>query len=182
MNFGFLPVAWLRNMVLSYNFSITRSQTNIIIAKTVEDTTYTPPSGTPGTPRYKPEKYNILQNSDAELVTRNSENQPELYGNVALGYDIAGFSGRISVFYQGKYTRQYSVYGTSDAIIDAFTKWDLALKQQITPTISLFLNVNNIFNKQETRSRLNKIYDWGYLPRQAELYGTTIDFAVRVLL
>jgi outer membrane receptor protein involved in Fe transport len=182
MNFGFLPVPWLRNFVLSYNLSVTRSQTNIIIGQTVEDTTYTPPSGTPGTPRYKPEKYNYLQNSEPVLVTRNSENQPEVYGNVALGYDIGGFSARVSVYYQGKYTSQYSAFGTSDGIVDEFTKWDLALKQQVTSNIALFLNVNNIFNKEETRSRLNKIYDWGYLPRTAELYGTSVDLAVRILL
>ncbi len=182
MNFGFLPVSWLRNVVLSYNFSITRSQTNIIIGRTVEDTTYTPPSGTPGTPRYKPEKYNYLQNSEPVLVTRNSENQPEIYGNVALGYDIGDFSARLSVYYQGRYTSQYSAFGTSDGIVDEFTKWDLALKQQVTSNIALFLNVNNIFNKEETRSRLNNVFDWGYLPRTAELYGTSVDLAVRVLL
>jgi TonB-dependent receptor len=182
MNFGFLPVSWLKNITLSYNLSITRSQTNIIIGKSVIDTVYVPASGVPGTPRFRPDTTSLLTDGVAVLETRQSEDQPELYGNVALGYDIGGFSARISVFYQSRYTRQYSANGTSDAIVNAFAKWDLAFKQKISPTISLFLNVNNFTSRQETTSRLNKLFDWGYLPRTAELYGATVDFGVRLSL
>jgi TonB-dependent receptor len=182
MNFGFLPVTWLQKITLSYNVSITRSQTNIIVGKSVNDTVYVPASGTPGTPRYKPDTTALLSDGIAVLEKRDSEDQPKLYGNVALGYDIGGFSARVSFFYQSRYTRQYSANGTADAIVNAFAKWDLALKQQLIPAVALFLNVNNFTNRQETTSRFNSVFDWGYLPRTAELYGTTVEFGVRLLL
>jgi hypothetical protein len=182
MNFGFLPVTWLQKITLSYNVSITRSQTNIIVGKSVIDTVYIPASGTPGTPRYKPDTTALLSDGIAVLEKRDSEDQPKLYGNVALGYDIGGFSARVSFFYQSRYTRQYSADGTSDAIVNAFAKWDLALKQQIIPAVALFLNVNNFTNRQESTSRFNSVFDWGYLPRTAELYGATVEIGVRLLL
>jgi TonB-dependent receptor len=176
MNFGFLPVSWLRNIILSYNLSITRSETNILVSQRTTDSVYSvsgrPPVG----------HVNLYPGSIAKLVTVRFEDQPELYGNASLGYDIGGFSARISVFYQGRYTRQFSFDGTSDNIVDEFTKWDLALKQQLTSHIALFLNVENLFNKSDSRSRLNNIFDWGYLPSSSDSYGTTLDLGVRLSL
>jgi TonB-dependent receptor len=175
INFGFLP-GYLRNITLSYNVSITRSETYIIQSESRQDSVWqvNPRTGegkwVPGTP------YNIPV--DAK---RESENQPELYGNVALGYDIGGFSGRLSVFHQGEYVQQYSTNGTNDIHVDSFTKWDLALKQEISKNISLFLNVNNLTNKQETTSRINTVTSW-HLIRTADLYGTTADLGVRITL
>jgi TonB-dependent receptor len=175
MNFGFLP-GYLRNITLSYNVSITRSETYIIQSESRQDSVFqiNPRTGegkwVPGTP------YNI-----AVDVKRQSENQPKLYGNAALGYDIGGFSARVSVFYQGEYVQQYSTDGQSDMHVDSFTKWDLALKQEILRNVSLFLNVNNFTNRQESTSRINTVRDW-HLARTADLYGTTADFGVRISL
>lgn len=175
MNFGFLP-GYLRNVTLSYNVSVTRSETHIIQSESRQDSvlTFNPRDGKwymkPGTP------YNI-----AIDVKRQSENQPELYGNVALGYDIGGFSARLSVFYQGEYVQQYSSNGTTDNHVDSFTRWDLALKQEVSKNISLFLNINNLTNRQETSSRVNTVMDWR-LDRTAELYGATADLGVRISL
>jgi TonB-dependent receptor len=178
VNFGFLPVSWLQNVVLSYNISITRSRTDILFNQSVVDSGYVPATIRPA----RPESYNLYTDNVPIFVTRQSENQPEVYANVVLGYDFSGFSARVSVFYQDRYTRQYSANGTADVVVDAFTKWDLALKQQVTGNLALFLNVNNIFNKKETTSRLNNIFDWGSLPRTAELYGASIDFGARISL
>ena len=177
INFMFLPVSWLQNVTLSYNLSFARSRTNILVGTEVVDTTYTP--GTTGA-HGKPPKLNFLEDGVPIWQTHQSEDQPTFYMNVALGYDIKGFSIRLSVYHQAQYTAQYSAAGTSDAIVDPFTKWDLAVRQQISSTISLFANVNNIFNKQETTSRYNNLFNWGYLPKTAELYGTSVDFGVRV--
>ena len=114
-------------------------------------------------------------------LKRESEGQPNFYGNAALGYDIGGFSGRVSVFFQGQYIQSYSQDGQADVYVDPFTKWDLALKQKINETFSLILNVNNLTNRQETTSFKNNITPW-QIPRTAELYGTTVDFGVRVSL
>jgi TonB-dependent receptor len=173
LNFGFLP-GYLKNITLSYNGSITRSETYIIQSESRQDSVFqvNPRTGqgkwVPGTP------YNIPVE-----VKRQSENQPKLFGNVALGYDIGGFSARVSVFYQGEYVQQYSTDGQNDVHVNSFTKWDLALKHEISKNVSVFLNLNNFTNKQEGTSRINTVRDW-HLPRTAELYGTTVNFGVRL--
>ena len=80
-----------KNVVLSYNASIVRSETSLIGAKT--DTTFTIIGGIPF-PSYTDHAIEYKQ---------QLEEQPEFFGNIALGYDIAGFSGRISVFHQSEY-------------------------------------------------------------------------------
>ena len=178
MNFNMLPYAWLRNFSLSYNVSITRSETNIIVSKTVPDSVWvnaTPPFA------LHPAHW---QEEDAQipvLVKRKSEDQPELYANISLGYDLGGFSSRISMFYQDKFTQTYSTDGTGDVVVDSFTKIDLSLKQQIVDGVDLILNVNNLTSKKDAASQVNHVMGWN-LPRTAELYGTTVDFGVRLSL
>ena len=175
MNFGFLPVSWLKPVTLSYNFSITRSRTEVLLSRTVKDTSYNPTA-----PLAR--RYSYLTGSEAIFETRDSEDQPEFYANFVLGYDIGGLSARLSYYYQDKYTSAYSTDGTNDGIVDAFSKLDLSLKYEVTPNVSVFINTNNLLNRFESTSRYNKVFAWGYIPRSAELYGTTADLGVRVTL
>ena len=180
MNFSSLPIpAFLRNITLSYNVSITRSETNVVLGYTQVDTTqeFRVRPGTSDTSWVTRITNTLL----AKSITRQSEGQPKLYCNAALGYDIGGFSARLSVFYQDEYVRQYSANGNADIIVNSFTKWDLAFKQEVTKYLSLFLNINNLTNIQESTLRRNNIMIWN-LPRTAELYGTTVDFGVRLSL
>ncbi|HLP16762.1 MAG TPA: TonB-dependent receptor [Bacteroidota bacterium] len=170
MNFGFLP-GLLSNFTLSYNVSLTRSETYIIGSETITraDTTYV---------RGQP----ILTYTNFHIPVefkRESEGQPKLYGNAALGYDIGDFSARLSVFYQDEYVQQYSQDGQADVIVNSFTKMDLAFKQKVSEQISVMLNINNITNKEETISFRNNVSSW-LVPRTAELYGLTADFGVRI--
>ena len=188
MNFRFIPVKWLQNFVLTYNISIARSETNVYKETSSVDTVYTP--AIMGTDKFgrpievSPENYNGITVHYGTLLKKPMEDQPQFTSNVSLGYDVEnwGSSVRISMFYQSKYTRTYSADGTSDGIIGEFIKWDLSVKQQVTSNISLMLNVDNIFNRTETRFRYNNIFDWGYLPTASSSYGTTVDFGVLVSL
>ncbi|OYV84970.1 MAG: hypothetical protein B7Z63_06150, partial [Ignavibacteriae bacterium 37-53-5] len=155
---------------------LTRSETFIIQSETRVDSVWSvnPHTGEGrwvlGTP------YNVPVEAK-----RQSENQPTLYGNAALGYDIGGFSARLSVFYQGQYVQQYSPDGVNDIRVDPFTKLDLALRYQISSMLSVFFNVNNITNTMETTSRANTVMGWNIV-RAAELYGTTADAGLRITL
>ncbi len=182
LNFRFLPVKWLQNFTLTYNIQIARSETYFFMEKAVVDTQFNAAQYNAKGKLTQDSSYTSYLDHTVILVKKPMEDQPQLYGNAALGYDIGGFSARISVFYQGRYTRLYSVDGTSDAIVGEFIKWDLALKEQVTQKISLVLNIDNLFNKPETRYRYNNMFNWGYLPTQSYLYGRTLDFGVRVLL
>jgi outer membrane receptor protein involved in Fe transport len=63
---------------------------------------------------------------------------------------------------------------------------DLAIKQQITKTVSLFLNVNNLTDRSEKTTNENaysnaNINTW-VNPDTEQLYGRTIDLGLRVSL
>jgi len=172
INFSFLP-GYLKNITLSYNLSLTRSQTYIIQTQTqVETVTVI----VRGVPRQQVETYNVAIDSK-----RVSEDQPYLYGNAALGYDIGGFSARVSLFYQGDYVQQYTPFDQTDIHVKSYTKWDLALRQQLSPMFSLFLNIDNLTNIRERTSIMDVPMNWD-LMRTEEVYGTSAEFGVRVTI
>jgi hypothetical protein len=167
-NLRFLP-GLLSNIVLSYNLSIVRSETWVLSYRT--DTTYSikPPIPFP-LPNYKTRLIEAKQ---------KLEGQPELFGNVALGYDLGGFSGRISVFFQGEYNRSYSAGRLNDPVVKDFSRWDLSLRQRITPNISVFFNMNNFTGVQEEVYTTDRVNDWEVL-QSSQQYGLTADLGVRV--
>ncbi len=172
MNFNFLP-GYFQYFSLSYNFSLTRSETYIIrgVNKTRVDSTFFRGQWITTTLNY----------NAAENVKTKTEGQPKFYGNASLGYDIWGFSVRLSVFYNDEFTRTYSTDGQTDVVVDSYTKWDLALKQILTSNISLFLNINNLTNKSDNTSQVNNPMGY-HIIRTEELYGTTADLGVRISL
>ncbi len=166
INFTWLP-GLLKNFVLGYNFSMVKSETSLIGSE--RDTTYVtdPILGIPLP------KYEIIVNSYKQRL----ESQPEFFGNISVGYDIGGFSGRLSLFHQSEYYRTYSPSGRSDRIVGAFTRLDLVLKQKITDDITVLCNVNNLTNIKEENLLENR--EDGYkIPRSAERYGITVEAGI----
>jgi TonB-dependent receptor len=178
MNFSFLPVSWLRNIVLSYNLTFTRSETNILVATTQRDSVI----------NFEARRGVVIRTIKyptgyyAQWAKSTIENQPKFYGNIALGYDIGGLSARFSLFYNGLYLRQASGLGTADNYTNEFIKCDLSVKYQLNTLLAFMLNVNNIFNRQDVNSQYNQHYDWGYIPTSQDLYGASVDFGVRLNL
>lgn len=170
MNFSFLP-GLLRNVVLSYNASIVRSETHIIGTE-IDTVEYY----VPGIP-YPFYRY------DERIVDRKQqlENQPEFYGNISLGYDIGGFSGRLSLFHQSEYNVSFTPSGRGDIVANPFTRIDLAMRQRITGYLSLLLNVNNLTNVREGNSLYDRVNGYKIL-NTSERYGITADFGVIVEL
>lgn len=176
MNFRFLP-GFLNNIVLSYNASIVRSETYVISTDTFtvfikQPTGFPPPFDSISIP--------ITNNKIVERKQK-LEGQPEFYGNISLGYDIGGFSARISLFHQSEYNLSFSASGTTDQVINSFTRIDLALKHQLTDYVSLMLNFNNLTNIEESNSIFNRSTGWKIL-NTSEKYGLTADLGVRITL
>jgi outer membrane receptor protein involved in Fe transport len=167
-NLGFLP-GLLSNIVLSYNLSIVRSETWVLGYKV--DTTY---AIIPPIPFPLPQYTSRLIESKQKL-----EGQPEMFGNVALGYDLGGFSGRISVFFQGEYNRSYSAGRMGDPVVRDFSRWDLSLRQRVTPNISVFFNLNNFTSVEEEVYTTNRVDNWEVL-QSSQKYGLSGDLGVRV--
>ena len=168
VNFNFLP-GLLKNIVLSYNASVVRSESYIWTAR-LDSVFYDPPGPIKGSWK----KYNVLAEAKRKL-----ENMPEFFGNIALGYDIGRFSGRVSLYHMGEHNVSYSASGLSDVVTNAYTRIDLAVKQGLTKNIALFLNVNNLTDVEEGNSIRNRVFN-RILFNQSEKYGTTADFGVTV--
>ncbi len=125
--------------MLSYNFSISHTETYTPNITTRKDTIQLP-----GAPFPTIKTTTIYY----EQKTRIGDS-PEFFCNVSLGYDIAGFSGRISYFYQGEYYNTFSNFSVSNGIQKKFGRVDISLKQEIIENLSLGLNVNNLTNSKE---------------------------------
>jgi len=168
-NFLFLPGV-LRNLVLTYNLSFIRSETYIPGTQTEEYCEEILPGICVPKLRY-------------HFVERKHklERQPDFLSNVAIGYDYRGFSARLSMFHQGEFNTRFSPNGRDDRVVKSFTRWDLALRQQIRPNLYVLLNVNNLTNVEEGTIVLNRVQGWR-LPNDREIYGTTVDFGLRLVL
>ncbi len=166
---NFLP-GLLSNLVLSYNFSLIRSETFVL--SYVIDTSYITIPGFPPLPQYK----SRLVESKQKL-----EGQPEFFGNAALGYDIGGFSARVSVFHQGEFNRSYSAGRLNDPVVQSFTRWDLSVKQRLTEHITVFLNLNNLTSVEEDVFTANQVHNWDVL-QSSQRYGLTGDLGIRLEL
>jgi TonB-dependent receptor len=164
INFTFLP-GLLKNIVLSYNASIVRSEAFIYASK-IDSVYYDPPGPIP--PTWK--KFTTLTEKKETL-----EGMPEFFGNISLGYDIGGFSGRISLFHKGEHNISFSASGLSDRVNTKFTRIDISLKQKVTDFLALTMNINNITNVEDASSIFNRTFD-RKLFDQSEKYGLAVDF------
>jgi len=112
--------------------------------------------------------------------------QADLIANVNLGYELGGFSGRISAIHQtaalspgnagiGRSGAGVGRIPALDFFDDSFWRFDLALKQKLDQKgrYTLLFNMNNISNAPErallgTRSLL----------QEEEFFGFTMDFGL----
>ena len=169
-NLSFLP-GYLQFLVLSYNFSIIRSETHLVA--TVIDTGWIITHSEFGditTPTYS--------NRIVDRVQK-LESQPEFFGNVALGIDLGDFSARLSVFYQGEFNRTFSSGGLTDGLTGKYTRLDLTVKQRLSDNISLLASISNLLDVQEDTYTTNRVYNWTRL-NTSQRYGLTADFGVRI--
>jgi TonB-dependent receptor len=101
--------------------------------------------------------------------------QPDDILNLTLGYDIGGFSARLSFLYQDNVFRQAHItYQELDSYTAAYYRWDFTAYQKLPwyhGRLQLFLNINNISNRpdREFTSVLEKLSLVSYYGRTADL-------------
>jgi len=103
---------------------------------------------------------------------------PTMIANVALGYELGGFSGRISAYYQDKtITTAQASNKSEDRDKDALLRLDMQLSQKLkkVPGLVFYLNINNITNNTD---RVIMTYHPEKLARE-EVYGISGDIGVR---
>ncbi len=112
--------------------------------------------------------------------------QADLIANLSLGYEIGGFSGRVTMTYQGEVLSPGNpgVGRTGsgvqripelDFFDDEFTRFDLAFRQRLDKQgrWTLLFNVNNLTNTPE-----RSIQGAAQLLQEEEFFGATADFGV----
>ncbi len=70
--------------------------------------------------------------------------QAEQILNISLGYDVGGFSSRVSILYQGKSLESVGVLKEEDDWDDDFWRWDASAKYKLHDWISFNLNLSHI--------------------------------------
>ena len=101
-------------------------------------------------------------------------NQAENIANFSLGYDLGGFSGRVSMLLQGESLSGIGSVPELDRFTGTYVRWDLSLKQQITPRASIYFNANNLSDRPDESFQVIEGF-----PTAQENYGLTIDLGVR---
>ena len=128
-NFRYLP-GLLKNIVLNYNFTFLRSENWVMDVFKIATTT----------------AENLI-----EYKKQPMDNVPNFFANIILGYDIMGFSFRLSYFYQDKYPIIYD-YILNKIYQNKLSRIDITVRQKILENISVVFNLNNITNLQEESS------------------------------
>jgi len=144
-NFKYLPNPF-KGIVLSANMTFMNSETKY--QSTLIKRVANPNFGQPGEPRA------IFINQDTTYTDRLLK-QPDFLVNISIGYDIKGFSARISYSYMGNILTmpQYRIDGADKESTLAFARWDLQVKQKIGKKISIYASVENIFNEADKAVR-----------------------------
>ncbi|MCP4314231.1 MAG: TonB-dependent receptor [Bacteroidetes bacterium] len=158
-NFNFLPYP-LNGLILSLNYARLFSETTVQNAlKFKEVIGVDPMTGVPIMQTVVEESYRTLAMPDQT---------PHIF-NASLGYDYKGFSSRISFIYQGLRITSVSNKGLDDYNLDTY-QMDVSLKQKFGKRLSVYLNLNNLFN---LRKDIDYSYDI-YYKTSEEQWGMTV--------
>jgi TonB-dependent receptor len=84
-----------------------------------------------------------------EFRSGRAPRQANLISNISIGYEVKGFSGRVSLVYQGDTFTALGTRSSLDSYQLGNTRVDLAAKQRIHKNWKLFLNCNNLTNAAE---------------------------------
>ena len=160
-HFYYLP-SFLKGIVLSVNYTHINSQTSYPFQTSVKN----------GTGPFAQTVF-----VDSTRVGR-MPNQPDDVFNLTIGYDIGGFSARLSFVYQDNVlTGINRTFDELDSYTDAYQRWDFTAYQQLPwlkRRLQLYLNANNITNAPDRAftSELEKL-------SSLEYYGRTMDIGLR---
>jgi outer membrane receptor protein involved in Fe transport len=154
-NLFFLP-GLLKNFVINTNFTLIQSESQLFSSERVLDEDTWQMSTVTG------------------LRSGPMPQQPNYIVNVTLGYDIGGFSGRISMFSQGRTLNGVGKLAPFDTYIDPFTRFDLSLKYSLNDHLTFLFNGTNIFNEPDAHYQSDTPKY-----RLLEYYGSMWDFGVQ---
>lgn len=75
--------------------------------------------------------------------------QANFISNISIGYEVGGFSGRVSMVYQGDTSSEIGPVPALDSYTGRNTRFDLALRQKVSKKLRVYFNWNNFTNAAE---------------------------------
>ncbi len=166
-HFWYMPFP-LNNVILSVNYSHIHSYTDY--PRTIVRTALTDSikRGPIWIPIYSPVRIDTVQR--APLL-----NQPDNIANISIGYDIGGFSARLSWVYYGRILSSKATRPEQDGFKNKFYRLDFQVRQKFPiKGLELVLDGNNLNDIQEQSRYRASIY-----PTRLENYGWTADIGLR---
>ncbi|NOY61119.1 MAG: TonB-dependent receptor [Calditrichaeota bacterium] len=162
-HFWYLPSP-LNGLILNVNYTYMRSETKYPFFNLKTVVISKPP-------------YVVTTGNDSSRVNKIT-GMPDNIGNVSLGYERGGFSGRVSLYYQGfTITNAQNRIKSLDRNQDRLVRWDIQLSQKIIGGLKFFLDLNNITDWPD---RTYLTYHPAFRTRQ-ENYGWTGDVGLRYM-
>jgi TonB-dependent receptor len=160
-NFSYLP--WpFKGLVINANYTRIFSETRygLFETKTKIDVTQRPPK--------------VVTTYITSLRSGRVPGQADQLANISVGYDILGFSARISFSYQGESLASIGTQKEHDLWRSDFTRLSFSLRQKLSKGLSIYVNGVNLTNQNDLTYRA---LDY---PRPSSLnyYGATYDFGM----
>lgn len=154
-NLTWLP-SFLSGIVFNANYTYIDSETQIPLVR-VERTPTLPPR-------------TVVIDT---LRSARIPGQPTHTGNLSIGYERGGFSGRVSLVVQDDVTRSFGSTVLLDDFDELTARWDLSLNQRLRSGLSVFFNLNNFTAPPE------EAFQGAGFPTREVYYGWTGDLGVR---
>lgn len=166
-NFWYLPTMF-QGLVLNINYTHIQSEAEYPTFELLH---------VPIDPRPRRPPFTTLVLKDTTF-SGTLPDQPSNILNITLGYDLKGFSGRVSMLYQSKTTtgsfgRQFET--GDDLFVDDYLRFDASIQQRINEKLQVYANFNNVNSREDVRQQSNT----DRYPTRKEYYGFTMDVGVR---
>jgi len=100
--------------------------------------------------------------------------QPDHILNTTIGYEIGGFSGMFSVFYQGRSLRGNARVEPNDSYVEGFLRYDFSLRYRVGDHLSFLVSGVNIGNQPDISSLSGTSRHSTY-----DIYGAMYDFGIQ---
>ena len=154
-NFSSLPSPW-NGIVLSANGTFLDTKTFYPLFENVGD------SGSP------------FFNGQFEEAEREGSmpGQPDFVGNIAVGYEKGGFSGRFSVLLQDNVFDELGRRADGDEFTQFLLRYDASVSQKLPKGFQVYANFNNINNR-------NDVSNFFIFESFREDFGFTFDIGLR---
>ena len=121
---------------------------------------------------------NMQQTVVDTFYTARMLNQPNDIVNLAVGYDLGGFSLRLSMLYTDNIFQNPDFWLQHRTLSDKFVRWDLSVKQNLPwYGMQLFFDINNITGEDDV-----SINERNRFPANDQRYGMSGDLGIIVRL